>query len=80
MSVMEYVTQCRIAVARYLLANADIFSLSIQTISTLVGFASASYFTRVFTSETGLSPTAYRERQRQGVVPSADALLPTRAG
>jgi two-component system response regulator YesN len=71
---MTYVTQCRIASAKYLLANADSFSLSIQKISMLVGFSSASYFTRVFTKQTGVSPTAFRERRHgRAPLPKDDA-------
>jgi AraC-like DNA-binding protein len=67
MSVMEYVTQCRIESAKYLLANTEIFCLSIEKISRMVGFSSPSYFTNVFTKQTQLSPTAYREQQRKSV-------------
>lgn len=52
----------RIEVASQLLEKSD---LSIGEIASRVGFADHSYFTKVFSGEQGISPSDFRERQRQ---------------
>lgn len=57
----KYLTDCRIAAAMQLLKQPE---MSISQIAALCGYASASYFIRVFRQETGASPAAYRKMQR----------------
>lgn len=56
-SVMDYVTDRRIAQAKNLLHQTE---LSVTMISWHVGYVRPSYFSRVFTAKTGLSPSQYR--------------------
>ncbi|MBD1864012.1 MULTISPECIES: AraC family transcriptional regulator [Trichocoleus] len=53
----QFVTQCRIERAKWLLAKQE---LTILEILLQLGFKSQSHFTRVFQEQTGLTPTAYR--------------------
>lgn len=57
----RYLTSCRMAAAMELLKQPE---LSIAQIAALSGYASASYFIRVFRQENGVSPSAYRRTQR----------------
>jgi AraC family transcriptional regulator len=54
----QYVTQCRIERAKWLLAKRE---LKIIEICQQVGFQSQSHFTRVFRQYTATTPKAYRE-------------------
>jgi AraC-like DNA-binding protein len=63
-SVMEYVTRRRIEIACSLLQDPKGIYVSIQDISRVVGFASASYFTQVFTKRMKMSPAAFQKQQR----------------
>ena len=57
----RYIQERRVALAaRKLLFSAD----SIEMIADETGFGNRSYFTRVFTRSTGMSPGAYRKRER----------------
>jgi len=56
---MDYVRRRRIDRAQELLLSTE---LPIAVIAEQTGFASASYFGKVFRAETGLSPTDYRAR------------------
>ena len=58
-SVMKYVTELRISAAQKLLDNTD---KTIEEISDLCGFSSASYFGLAFKKECGKSPINYRKR------------------
>lgn len=62
-SVMNYVAHRRIDAAVQLLTNPDLADLSIQAISSMVGFASPEYFTRTFSQRLNVSPTRYRQSQ-----------------
>ncbi|WP_431193519.1 helix-turn-helix domain-containing protein [Trichocoleus desertorum] len=53
----QFVTQCRIEHAKWLLAKQE---LTILEILPQLGFKSQSHFTKVFREQTGLTPTAYR--------------------
>lgn len=56
-SPTEYITRMRISSARELLFGTD---LSISKISLLVGYQDPHFFSRIFKSSTGLSPTEFR--------------------
>ena len=58
-SVVEYINDFRINRAKELLADE---SHNLTEISELVGFSSLRYFSRVFKSVTGESPSVYRQR------------------
>lgn len=53
----HYVTECRIAAAKLLLATT---ALTVTEVAARCGFAQPSYFIRVFRSAEGLSPKMYR--------------------
>lgn len=57
-----YVTRCRMSEAMRLLGQS---SRAIEEIASRAGFPDAAYFARVFRRETGLTPTAFRQRQRE---------------
>lgn len=56
-----YLGRYRIKQAKLLLETT---SVSITEVAMAVGFSSSSYFTRVFQSQVGLSPSAYRQGKR----------------
>jgi AraC-like DNA-binding protein len=58
MSVMEYITDRRMAKAAILLANS---TLSIKDIAYSAGYSDQMYFSRVFKQCNGQTPTAYRQ-------------------
>lgn len=58
----HYIRASRIASARQLLTETE---LSIQEIYLRCGFESANYFSRIFRSDVGLSPTEYRQKNTQ---------------
>lgn len=53
----KYLTAVRIAVSKHYLTGKD---YPVEVVATLSGFSGANYFCRVFKSETGQSPLAYR--------------------
>ena len=57
MTVMAYLGKIRITVASLLLRNT---TLSIQEISWRIGLNDEAYFSRLFRSRTGLSPSEFR--------------------
>lgn len=57
LSFTEYVLDCRISLAKMLLQGTE---KSIQEIVGMAGFNSASYFSKIFKQETGMSPAAFR--------------------
>ena len=56
-SIIDYVLEKRIDEAKRLLIEG---TLKLQTVSEMVGFSDYNYFSRVFKSRSGYSPTAYR--------------------
>lgn len=63
MSFSEYVLDCRISLAKMLLKATE---KSIQEIAGMTGFNSASYFSKIFRQETGVSPASYRTQNSAG--------------
>lgn len=61
LSPMEYLNRYRLEVSRRLLTRT---SDSILTISSTVGFASQSYYTKQFSREYGITPKKYRDTYR----------------
>lgn len=59
MTIGEYVTEKRMALAAQLLKNTD---LSVADISQRVGITDASYFIKTFKKWAGLTPQQYREK------------------
>lgn len=59
LSFSEYVLDRRIFLAKMLLQATG---KNIQEIAGMTGFNSASYFSKIFRQETGLSPAAFREQ------------------
>lgn len=57
----EYQLQNKMSVARRLLANTD---MPIRQISAAVGYADARYFSSLFRHKCGVSPSAYRRKNR----------------
>lgn len=58
---MDYVNEVRYNTAKDLLINSN---LSIQEISSNVGFNSQSYFNQLFKKKSGLTPTRYRSKNK----------------
>lgn len=73
-SPLKYVENRRLAQARELLLMT---ALPVAEVAARVGYANPFYFTRVFTRQTGVSPTGFR---RQGRLPPAVAGNGTKAG
>lgn len=61
MSLSDYITKKRLAMAKQLLAKT---SLSITDISNRVGMNYASYFTKLFKEQTGMTPQEYRQQKK----------------
>src|SRR6185436_12784202 len=60
----RYLRRLRIERAKQLLKGTD---LSAERVSKLCGFALRPYFYRVFKEDVGMTPIAYRERERDPV-------------
>ena len=60
LSIMQYKIQKQIEEAKNLLVISD---MNISQIASLVGFNSASYFTKIFKDIYGMSPKEYKKRQ-----------------
>ena len=60
LTVMEYLLKTRIMMAKEMLSLGD---LSVTEISEACAFSSVSYFSRVFKSETGVSPLQYKKHK-----------------
>lgn len=58
MSILEYITEQRLKLARELLTATD---MPIWQVADGVGYGNYSYFTKIFKRETGLAPQAYRQ-------------------
>ncbi|MCR2806413.1 response regulator [Paenibacillus soyae] len=54
---LEYVTECRIDKAKYMLAHSEV---KVYQVAPLVGYQDPRYFTQVFKKVTGLTPSEYR--------------------
>ncbi|MOA24898.1 HTH-type transcriptional activator Btr [compost metagenome] len=61
----HYVTECRIAAAKQLLATT---ALSVSEVAARCGFSQPSYFIRVFRGSEGVSPKMYRAIYGQGTI------------
>ncbi len=57
----EYITRIRIEKAKSLMENP---SLSIADIAEMTGFTSQSYFSTAFKSQTGMTPSQYRQKDK----------------
>ncbi|RCX15409.1 two-component system response regulator YesN [Fontibacillus phaseoli] len=55
---LEYLTQCRIEKAKYILKNSQV---KVYQIAPLVGYQDPRYFTQVFKKVTGMTPSEYRD-------------------
>lgn len=55
---LEYLTQCRIEKAKYILKNSQV---KVYQIAPLVGYQDPRYFTQVFKKVTGMTPSEFRE-------------------
>lgn len=55
-----YIAECRVRLAQQMLLNTD---LKNEDIARQTGFASATYFSRVFKNSTGMTPSDYRKTQ-----------------
>lgn len=60
-TVSEYINQKKVYISKDLLANTD---LSLEIISELLGFSSASYFSKTFKKICGVSPLKFRQSQK----------------
>lgn len=61
-SISEYLCRLRLKNAELLLAGA---SLPITVVASEVGFPDASYFSRLFHRQYGLSPSVYRAKRTE---------------
>lgn len=57
-SILEYITDERLRLARELLVSTD---YAVKQVADLVGYANYSYFTKIFKRSTGQTPLAYRQ-------------------
>ena len=60
-TVKEYLAKRRCAIAAQLLVDSQ---ASVQEIGAYVGYSDNNYFSKVFRASTGLSPQAYRNKQK----------------
>ena len=60
-SVMQYVTQCRIATAKSLLLETE---LPVGDVGFMLGYRRATHFGRVFLELAGRTPAEFRRRER----------------
>lgn len=60
-NINDYILSVRMKKAKYLLLNKD---LSISEVSFQVGFSSQAYFSTVFKSRFGMTPKAFKEKQK----------------
>lgn len=63
-SFSDYLTQCRIEMAKHLLK--DFHYTSLQTASA-VGYQDVKYFRKVFQKKTGLSPASFQKQNRENI-------------
>lgn len=55
---LEYLTECRIEKAKYILKNSHV---KVFQVAPMVGYQDPRYFTQVFKKVTGMTPTEFRE-------------------
>jgi transcriptional regulator GlxA family with amidase domain len=67
MTVFAWIREERLHKSQELLADSG---MGIQDIAALVGFGSACNFTTAFRRRTGLTPSEYRKRMRNGQQPT----------
>ena len=60
-SITDYILNRRLKKAEYLLNNED---LTISEITCMVGFANPNYFSTVFKTKYGCTPTDFRKKER----------------
>lgn len=60
-AVMEYLTMCRLSVAKKLLSETN---MPVTEVVFSTGFSDSSNFSRVFRRETGCTPLEYRKKER----------------
>ena len=58
-SILEYITDERLRLAKELLSGSD---YPIHRVADAVGYSNYSYFTRIFKRSTGMTPQAWRQR------------------
>lgn len=63
LTLMNYITQQRIRLAKKMLTDTD---MSIRDIASYVGIPDSNYFTKIFKKETGVTPNAYRKKSSPG--------------
>lgn len=61
---LEYLTECRIDKAKYILKNSQV---KVYQIAPLVGYQDPRYFTQVFKKMTGMTPSEYRESPNEEI-------------
>ena len=61
MSIMNYILNQRISLAKHLMMNTD---ASISEVAIASGFSCFSYFSRIFKEAEGLSPRAFRKKYK----------------
>lgn len=61
-SILEFITQKRIALAKELLKSTN---LPINRIADYVGYGNYSYFTKIFKRETDFTPSEYRDSNKE---------------
>jgi len=61
-SPSEYVTQCRIEHAKQLLKQPE--EISVKEIALTAGYTDPYYFSRIFKTNTGLTPSEYRRQKK----------------
>jgi len=61
-TIMEYLTMCRLSMARKLLCETE---LSITEIVYATGFSDCSNFSRLFKREIGCSPMEYKRMEQE---------------
>ena len=65
-SPLQYLTDLRISRAKELLLRHP--DISIKTVASSVGYEDSRYFSRIFKNETGMTPSAWTEREKSGFV------------
>lgn len=60
-SILEFITNERIGLAKELLLKTD---FPVNKVADQVGYSNYSYFTKIFKRSTGLSPAAYRQNEK----------------
>ncbi len=59
MTLVNYITQQRIRIAKQMLADTDML---IRDISGYIGIPDSNYFVKIFKKDVGLTPNAYRKK------------------